>query len=107
MPDKYRHRVLYCKGCAGAIVFRGIFVAVWTSLLSLGPYVGGYFALVVGWTAVMMLRRNEESDEVEDYRTPAYRPVKRFYPVWRKSSHAFILTQKEVDAELEKPETRT
>ena len=36
----------------------------------------------------------------------AYRPVKRFYPVWPKiSSHAFILTQKEVDAELENQKT--
>lgn len=33
--------------------------------------------------------------------------MKRFYPVWPKiSSHAFILTQKEVDAELEKPENQ-
>ena len=57
----------------------------------------------------MMLKRNEESDEVEDYSGHlAYRLVKRFYPVWPKiSSNAFILTQKEVDAELEKPETRT
>ena len=56
----------------------------------------------------MMLRRNEESDEVEDYSGHlAYRLVKRFYPVWPKiSSHAFILTQKEVDAELEKPENQ-
>jgi tellurite resistance protein TerC len=66
------------------------------------------FALIVGWTAVMMLKRNEESDEVEDYSGHlAYRLVKRFYPVWPKiSSHAFILTQKEVDAELEKPENQ-
>ena len=99
VPDKYRHRVLYW-GVLGAIVFRGIFVAIGTSLLSLGPYVEVIFALVVGWTAVMMLRRNEESDEVEDYSGHlAYRLVKRFYPVWPKiSSNAFILTQKEVDA---------
>ncbi|KAI3490592.1 hypothetical protein L1887_45429 [Cichorium endivia] len=107
VPDKYRHRVLYW-GVLGAIVFRGIFVAIGTSLLSLGPYVEVIFALVVGWTAVMMLRRNEESDEVEDYSGHlAYRLVKRFYPVWPKiSSNAFILTQKEVDAELEKPENQ-
>ncbi|EKZ9490154.1 TerC/Alx family metal homeostasis membrane protein [Enterobacter hormaechei] len=107
VPDRYRHRVLYW-GVLGAIVFRGIFVAIGTSLLSLGPYVEVIFALVVGWTAVMMLKRNEESDEVEDYSNHlAYRLVKRFYPVWPKiSSHAFILTQKEVDAELEKPENK-
>ena len=83
VPDKYRHRVLYW-GVLGAIVFRGIFVAIGTSLLSLGPYV-----------------------EVDYSNHLAYRLVKRFYPVWPKiSSHAFILTQKEVDAELEKPENK-
>ncbi len=35
VPDRYRHRVLYW-GVLGAIVFRGIFVAIGTSLLSLG-----------------------------------------------------------------------
>ncbi len=35
----------------------------------------------------MMLKRNEESDEVEDYSNHlAYRTVKRFYPVWPKSA---------------------
>ncbi len=38
VPDRYRHRVLYW-GIIGAIVFRGIFVAIGTGLLSLGPYV--------------------------------------------------------------------
>ena len=90
VPDKYRHRVLYW-GVLGAIVFRGIFVAIGTSLLSLGPYVEVIFALVVGWTAVMMLKRNEESDEVEDYSGHlAYRLVKRFYPVWPKNQDVMV-----------------
>ncbi|MBZ8978713.1 tellurium resistance membrane protein TerC, partial [Escherichia coli] len=55
VPDRYRHRVLYW-GIIGAIVFRGIFVAIGTSLLSLGPYVEVVFAIIVAWTAVMMLK---------------------------------------------------
>ena len=55
VPDRYRHRVLYW-GIIGAIVFRGIFVAIGTGLLSLGPYVELIFAVVVAWTAVMMLK---------------------------------------------------
>ncbi|MCP5910432.1 tellurium resistance protein TerC, partial [Klebsiella pneumoniae] len=46
VPDRYRHRVLYW-GIIGAIVFRGIFVAIGTGLLSLGPYVELIFAVVV------------------------------------------------------------
>jgi len=107
VPDRYRHRVLYW-GVIGAIVFRGIFVAIGTSLLSLGPYVEVLFAVIVAWTAIMMLKRGQEQDEIEDYSQHlAYRLVKRFYPVWPKiSGHAFTLSQKEVDAELEKPENK-
>lgn len=105
IPDRYRHRVLYW-GVIGAIVFRGIFVAIGTGLLALGPYVEIVFALVVAWTAVMMLRSGGDDDEVEDYSEHlAYRLVKRFFPLWPKlAGHAFLLTQKEVDRELQKPE---
>ncbi|MBL2063083.1 tellurium resistance protein TerC, partial [Klebsiella pneumoniae] len=66
VPDRYRHRVLYW-GIVGAIVFRGIFVAIGTGLLSLGPYVELVFAVVVAWTAVMMLKSGDDGDEIEDY----------------------------------------
>ena len=96
VPDRYRHRVLYW----------GIFVAIGTSLLSLGPYVEVVFAIIVAWTAVMMLKSGDDDDEIEDYSQHlAYRMVKRFFPIWPKlRGHAFLLNQKEVDAELAKPE---
>ncbi|MDX7986973.1 TerC/Alx family metal homeostasis membrane protein [Xenorhabdus sp. 12] len=105
VPDRYRHRILYW-GIIGAIVFRGIFVAIGTSLLALGPWVEIVFAVIVGWTAVMMLKSGDDNDEIEDYSQHiAYRLVKRFFPIWPKlRGHAFMLNQKEVDAELAKPE---
>lgn len=105
VPDRYRHRVLYW-GIIGAIIFRAIFVAIGTSLLSLGPYVEVIFAIIVAWTAVMMLKSGDDDDEIEDYSQHlAYRLVKRFLPIWPKlTGHAFLLNQKEVDAELAKPE---
>ncbi|EMG9342991.1 TerC/Alx family metal homeostasis membrane protein, partial [Proteus mirabilis] len=107
VPDRFRHRILYW-GIIGAIVFRAIFVAIGTGLLSLGPYVEIVFALIVAWTAVMMLRSGNDSEEIEDYSQHlAYRLVKRFFPIWPKiTGHAFLLTQKEVDAELAKPENK-
>ncbi|XXN64221.1 TerC/Alx family metal homeostasis membrane protein [Enterobacter ludwigii] len=107
VPDRYRHRVLYW-GIIGAIVFRGIFVAIGTGLLSLGPYVEIVFALIVAWTAVMMLKSGDDSDEIEDYSQHlAYRGVKRFFPIWPKMrGNAFLLNQKEVDEELQKPENK-
>lgn len=105
VPDRYRHRVLYW-GIIGATVFRGIFVAIGTSLLSLGPYAEVVFAIVVAWTAVMMIKSGDDDDEIEDYSQHlAYRMVKRFFPIWPKlRGHAFLLNQQEVDAELAKPE---
>jgi tellurite resistance protein TerC len=99
--------VLYW-GIIGAIVFRGIFVAIGTGLLSLGPYVEIVFALIVAWTAVMMLKSGDDSDEIEDYSQHlAYRMVKRFFPIWPKMrGNAFLLNQKEVDEELQKPENK-
>ncbi|MBK0002620.1 TerC/Alx family metal homeostasis membrane protein [Erwinia sp. S38] len=107
VPDRYRHRVLYW-GIIGAIVFRGIFVAIGTGLLSLGPYVEVVFAIIVAWTAVMMLKSGDDSEEIEDYSQHlAYRMVKRFFPIWPKiKGNAFVLSQKEVDAELAKPENK-
>ena len=107
IPDRFRHRVLYW-GIIGAIVFRGIFVAIGTGLLSLGPYVEVVFALIVAWTAVMMLKSKDEGDEIQDYSQHlAYRLVKRFFPIWPKlKGHAFLLNQQEVDEELAKPENR-
>nr|VUD33030.1 protein TerC [Raoultella sp. NCTC 9187] len=105
VPDRYRHRVLYW-GIIGAIVFRGIFVAIGTGLLSLGPYVELVFAVVVAWTAVMMLKVVMTVMKLRII--PSTSPIvwsKRFFPIWPKlSGHAFLLTQKEVDAELSKPE---
>lgn len=105
IPDRFRHRVLYW-GVIGAIVFRGIFVAIGTSLLALGPWVEVVFAVIVAWTAVMMLKSGDDSDEIEDYSQHiAYRMVKRFFPIWPKlRGSAFLLSQKEVDVELAKPE---
>ncbi|EKT53587.1 TerC/Alx family metal homeostasis membrane protein [Providencia sneebia] len=107
VPDGLRHRVLYW-GIIGAIIFRGIFVAIGTGLLSLGPYVEMIFAIVVAWTAMMMLKNHDNKDEIEDYSHHlAYRCVKRFFPIWPKiSGHAFLLTQKEVNVELAKPENK-
>ncbi|EKT55437.1 TerC/Alx family metal homeostasis membrane protein [Providencia burhodogranariea] len=107
IPNRFRHRVLYW-GVIGAIIFRGIFVAIGTGLLSLGPYIEIIFAVVVAWTAIMMLKNRDNNDKIEDYSQHiAYRLIKCFFPLWPKiSGNAFLLTQKEVDAELIKPENK-
>lgn len=107
VPDGYRHRVLYW-GIIGAIVFRAVFVAIGTGLLALGPWVELVFALVVAWTAVMMLQGQDDDDEIEDYSQHlAYRMVGRFLPLWPKlHGHSFLISKANVDAELSKPENK-
>jgi len=96
VPEIYRHRILYF-GIVGAVVFRLIFVAVGSSLLFLSVWVEFIFALVVGYTAVMMLKNKENEDETEDYSGHlAYKLVYKFFPVFpRLVGHKFFLNQKE------------
>ena len=107
IPSKYWHRILYW-GIIGAIIFRGIFVIIGTGLLSLGSYVELIFAVVVGWTAVMMLKNDDNDEEIEDYSQHlAYRLVKRIFPVWPKIyGHNFFINKKQVNEELAKPENK-
>ena len=106
VPEGYRHRVLYW-GIIGAIIFRLIFVVIGTGLLALGPFVAIIFALVIAWTAVMMLKSGDDGDEIEDYSDHlAYRLVHRFFPVWpRLYGHNFFLTSQELaDAQAKNPQ---
>ncbi len=94
IPGQYRHRVLYW-GVLGAIVFRAIFVAIGAELMSLGPYVELLFAVIVGYTAVMVLKKKDDEEEIKDYSNHlAFRMVRRFFPVWpRLCGHTFFLSR--------------
>ncbi|MFJ3110237.1 TerC/Alx family metal homeostasis membrane protein [Pseudomonas putida] len=107
VPDGLRHRVLYW-GIIGAIVFRGIFVAIGTGLLAFGPWVEIVFALIVAWTAVMMLRSGGDDEEEEDYsKHIAYRFAKKLFPVWPKlHGNQFFVSRKVLEGELLKPENK-
>lgn len=107
VPDGYRHRVLYW-GVVGAIVFRAIFVTIGSGLLALGPWVEVVFAAIVGWTAIMMLKKGEDEEEIEDYSEHlAYRIVKKFFPVWPKlNGHNFFIKEEEIKKELDKEENK-
>ena len=107
IPDGLRHRVLYW-GIIGAIVFRGIFVMIGTSLLALGPWVEIVFSVIVAWTAFMMLRSDGNDDEEEDYSEHlAYRAASKLFPAWPKLyGHRFFVKRSELEIELKKPENK-
>lgn len=105
IPEIYRHRILYL-GVIGAIVFRGIFVAIGTQLLALGPWVEMIFAIIVAFTAIMMLKNKDSEDEMKDYSDHlANRLVRKVFPVFpRIVGHRLFLSSKVVAEELKKPE---
>lgn len=105
VPDGLRHRILYW-GIIGAIVFRGVFVVIGTGLLAFGPWVEILFALIVAWTAVMMLRGGGDDDKEEDYSDHiACRFARKLFPVWPKlHGNNFFVSRKTLEAEIRKPE---
>lgn len=107
IPDGLRHRVLYW-GIIGAIVFRGVFVAIGTGLLAFGPWVEVVFAVIVAWTAVMMLRAGGDDEEEEDYsKHMAYRFAKKLFPVWPKlHGNQFFVRRNVLEQEILKPENK-
>lgn len=107
VPDGLRHRVLYW-GIMGAIVFRGIFVAIGTSLLAFGPWVEILFSLIVAWTAVMMLKSDNSKDAEIDYsQHMAYRFAHKLFPVWPKLyGHNFFVSREKLEVEVQKPENQ-
>lgn len=107
VPDGLRHRVLYW-GIIGAIIFRLVFVAIGTGLLAFGPWVEVAFAVIVGWTAVMMLRSGGDEEAEPDYSEHmAYRFAKKLFPVWPKlHGNNFFVHRHELEHELQKPENK-
>lgn len=105
IPNNYRHRLLYW-GVIGAIIFRAIFVVIGTGLLSLGPWMELFFSVVVALTGFMMLKNQGQDEKIKDYSEHfAYRIAKRIFPSYPKIvGHHFLLTRKQLDAELTKPE---
>lgn len=105
VSDCYCYCVFYW-GIIGVIVFRGIFVVIGMSLLSLGLYVEVVFVIIVVWMVVMMFKSGDDDDEIEDYfQYLVYCMVKCFFFIWLKfRGYVFLFNQKEVDVELVKLE---
>lgn len=105
IPTQFQHRVLYW-GVLGAIVFRGIFVAIGAELFELGPWAELIFAAIVGWTAVIMLKHDDaNSSETVNYSGHiAYRVIRFLFPLYpRLAGHHFFVTQQQLRSQSEMP----
>lgn len=59
-----QHKILLW-GIAGAIVFRGIFVAAGTALFNLHWSVQVLFGLIVAWSAVAIIKGGDEEEDID------------------------------------------
>lgn len=92
VPNAYRHRVLYW-GIIGAIVFRGIFVLIGTSLLNASAYAELLFAVLVAATAVIMLKSSDDDEEVDYSNHLAIRVTKKFFKVHPNLDKQYFFTK--------------
>ncbi|SFT64994.1 tellurite resistance protein TerC [Actinopolyspora lacussalsi subsp. righensis] len=77
VPSIHQHRVLLI-GIVLALVFRGLFIAIGAQLISRFVWVFFVFGAFLLWTAISMLRNNEENDDPEN---AVVRWVRKAYPV--------------------------
>lgn len=75
-----KHRVLLW-GIAGALVFRGIFVAAGTALFNLHWSVQVIFGLIVAWSAMAIFKGEDEDEEVDYTKHWAIKPLRKFMPI--------------------------
>lgn len=94
IKEKHQHRILHW-GVLGAIVFRLGFVAIGTgSLWLFGPFAETAFALIILYTAYLMITSDEDAP-VEYDKVWYIRVLKRFLPVTGATrGHAFFIDGK-------------
>lgn len=78
VPREYQHRVLFL-GVLGALVFRGVFIAVGAALIANFSWVLYVFAAFLIWTGYRMLRSRDEHLDPEKSR--ALRWFRRYVPM--------------------------
>src|SRR5262249_5333673 len=78
VPLAYQHRVLYW-GVLGALVFRGLMVALGAALITRFSWIMYVFGALLIWSAVRMLIGTEEGFEPE--KSKILRVIKKLYPV--------------------------
>ncbi len=93
-----QHRILYW-GIIGALIFRGIFVVIGTSLFFASAWVGFVFAAIVAWSGWKMLTAGGDAGEIEDYSDHwSVRMARRVVPIFpRLHLDRFFITRAVVE----------
>lgn len=93
IPKMYQHKVLFW-GILGVLVFRGILIAVGTSLVHQFIWVFYFFGALLLYSAYKMVGSEEEGpiDEDEIDKNRIVKLIRKVYPVYTKGSHGHFFT---------------
>jgi tellurite resistance protein TerC len=80
VPQKFQHDILYW-GIIGAIVMRGIMIAVGAALIHNFEWITYVFGAFLIYTAIQMFRAGQSEEEIHPERNPLLRLVKRYFRV--------------------------
>lgn len=97
IPKIYQHKILFW-GILGVLVFRGILIAVGTTLVHEFLWIFYFFGALLLYSAFKMLRHDDEEvvdpDEIDKNRVVRF--IRRFYPVYTKGTHGnFFIVDEE------------
>ncbi len=92
VPSEYQHRVLFW-GILGALVFRGIFIAIGAVLLAQFSWVAYVFGAFLVYTGVKIARHDEV--EVHPERNPVLRLMRRIIRVTNDYDGQKLVTRRE------------
>ena len=80
VPKKYQHRILFW-GILGVLVFRGMLIAVGTTLVHYFTWLFYIFGALLLWSAYKMWRQGNLEEDVNDHGVVKF--IRRIYPVSR------------------------
>jgi tellurite resistance protein TerC len=80
VPKKYQHRILFW-GILGVLVFRGILIGAGIWLVHYFTWLFYFFGALLLYSAVKMLKHEEEPTEEDMDKNKVVRFIRRFYPV--------------------------
>jgi len=90
VPDKYQYKVLFW-GIIGALVFRGLFIAVGAILISTFHWVIYIFGAFLVYTGIKMAFAGDQ--EIEPEKNPILKIVRKFLPISKNYVNGHFVTR--------------
>ncbi len=91
VPKKYQHRILFW-GILGVLVFRGILIGAGIWLVHYFTWLFYFFGLLLLYSAMKMLKHEDEPTDEDMDKSRVVRFIRRFYPVSKSYDEGHFFT---------------